>query len=108
MEYNDAIRYLMEGAYEEQAEKESSYDEEYEKDYEELTGLEADLKVFEEKIKDFSKIPRVHNIKKTDLPSRSHGNVSSEKTETKRQGIKVGFCCFCAAEVFLTFFAHTA
>ena len=55
MEYNDAIRYLMEGAYEEQAEKESSYDEEYEKDYEELTGLEADLKVFEEKIKDSSK-----------------------------------------------------
>ena len=60
------------------------------------------------KIKDFSKIPRVHNIKKSDLPSRSHGNVSSEKTETKRQGIKVGFCCFCAAEVFLSFFAHTA
>ena len=61
MEYNEAMRYIMEGVNEAQAEKEREYDPEYEDDYRELTQLEADIEVFNKKLKDFRKMKAEEN-----------------------------------------------
>ena len=93
MEYNDAMRYLMEGVREQQ-EKETAtevYDAEYEKDYLALTQLEADLEVYNKKYKDFQKMKAEENenfekmvkklaelqIKKDELNSLSWAKICS-------------------------------
>ena len=59
MEYNEAMRYLMEGVKEARAAEEKNGFEssaEYEADYQSLTQLEADVEVYEKKLKDYKQL----------------------------------------------------